>query len=204
MAQSTSSTRFFGSLTQEGQYRLLIEAITDYAFYLLDADGLVSSWNLGAQRFEGYEEAEIIGQHFSRFYTEEDRVTGLPARALAAAARDGKFAGEAWQVRKDGARFWARVTIDPIDDPEGNLVGYIKITQDLTDRKAAETSSSSRGLFKGSAITRSLCLTWTDGSQPGTPVQNGSRATAPLRLSANISHDFTRRKIVEMGNPNAH
>ena len=131
-------SRFDNSLTADGRYRLLIQAVTDYAIYMLDPDGTVTSWNPGARRFKGYEEAEIVGQHFSRFYTEEDRASGLPERALAAAREEGKFEGEGWRVRKTGERFWASVIIDPVRDPAGNLVGYAKITRDLTERKAAE------------------------------------------------------------------
>ena len=131
--------RFAESLTADGRYRLLVNAVTDYAIYMLDINGIVSSWNPGARRFKGYEEAEIVGQHFSRFYTPEDRATGLPERALATAREQGKFEGEGWRVRKDGGRFWASVIIDPIRNRSGDLVGYAKITRDLTERKAAES-----------------------------------------------------------------
>jgi PAS domain S-box-containing protein len=126
------------SLTSDGRYRLLVEAVTDYAIYMLDKNGIVSSWNPGAQRFKGYLPEEIIGQHFSRFYTEEDQKTGLPARALATARREGKFESEGWRVRKDGSQFWAAVLIDPIRSQSGDIVGYAKITRDLTERKKAE------------------------------------------------------------------
>jgi PAS domain S-box-containing protein len=124
----------------DGRYRLLVDAITDYAIYMLDADGRVTSWNAGAHRFKGYEAEEIIGQHFSRFYTEEDRAAGVPARALKTAAEEGRFETEGWRVRKDGARFWAHVLIDPIRTPSGELIGFAKVTRDLTERRAAEQS----------------------------------------------------------------
>ena len=130
--------RLVASLSEEGRYRLLIEAVTDYAIYMLDPDGIVTSWNPGARRFKGYEASEIIGQHFSRFYSEEDRTAGLPARVLEIAKRTGKFEGEGWRVRKDGSRFWAYVVIDPIRSPSGEVIGYAKITRDLTERKVAE------------------------------------------------------------------
>jgi PAS domain S-box-containing protein len=132
------SGRHPGSLSLEGRYRLLVEAITDYAIYMLDPDGVVASWNPGAQRFKGYEAQEIIGQHFSRFYTEDDRNSGLPARALEIAQRTGKFENEGWRLRKDGTRFWAFVIIDPIRSSSGEIIGYAKITRDLTERKNAE------------------------------------------------------------------
>src|SRR4029453_16836824 len=118
--------RYLASLTEEGRYRLLIEAVTDYAIFLLDPLGIVTSWNPGAQRFKGYRADEIIGQHFSRFYTEQDQKTGLPARALEAAQHEGKFEAEGWRVRKDGSQFWAYVVIDPIRSPTGEIIGFAK------------------------------------------------------------------------------
>ncbi|HMJ42675.1 MAG TPA: PAS domain S-box protein [Pseudolabrys sp.] len=134
------SDRHDASLTIDGRYRLLVEAVTDYAIYMLDPTGIVTSWNPGAQRFKGYTPDEIIGQHFSRFYSHEDQKNGVPARALETAAREGKFENEGWRYRKDGTRFWAYVVIDPIRDPSGGIVGFAKITRDLTERKAAEES----------------------------------------------------------------
>ena len=128
------------SLSEEDRYRLLVEAVSDYAIYMLDPTGIVTSWNPGAERFKGYKASEIIGQHFSRFYTDEDRATELPRRALETARREGKFENEGWRVRKDGTRFWAYVVIDPIYLPSGELIGFAKITRDLTERRAAEES----------------------------------------------------------------
>lgn len=125
-------------LSEESRYRLLVEAITDYAVYMLDPDGIVRSWNSGAQRFKGYAPSEIIGQHFSRFYRPEDRAAGLPEKALATAASEGRFESEGWRVRKDGSLFWTHAVIDSIHDPSGNLLGFAKITRDLTERRAAE------------------------------------------------------------------
>ncbi len=133
-----SPGRLSASMSEDGRYRLLVEAITDYAIYMLDPTGIITSWNPGAQRFKGYAADEIIGQHFSRFYTAEDRATELPARALHTARNEGKFESEGWRVRKDGTRFWAYVVIDPITAPDGELIGFAKITRDLTERKAAE------------------------------------------------------------------
>jgi PAS domain S-box-containing protein len=127
-----------GPVTAE-RYRLLVESVTDYAIYMLDPQGIVISWNPGARRFKGYEDHEIIGQHFSRFYTDEDRATGLPERALRQAAEEGRFEKEGWRVRKDGTRFWAHVVIDPILNPgTGRVLGYAKVTRDLTERREAE------------------------------------------------------------------
>lgn len=120
------------------KFELLVQSVTDYAIYMLDLQGRVSSWNPGAQRFKGYEPHEIIGQHFSRFYTPEERERGVPKIALETAEREGRFEAEGWRVRKDGTRFWANVVIDPIRDPKGELVGYAKVTRDLSERRAAE------------------------------------------------------------------
>ncbi|MDB5412593.1 MAG: Histidine kinase [Rubritepida sp.] len=126
------------TLPPEDHYRLLVDAITDYAIYMLSPDGIITNWNAGAQRLKGYRGEEIIGQHFSKFYAQEDRDTGLPERALATAKRDGKFEAEGWRIRKDGTQFWAHVVIDPIQSVDGTILGYAKITRDLTERREAE------------------------------------------------------------------
>ena len=125
-------------IADEERYRLLVGAVTDYAIYMLDPDGRVTSWNPGAKRFKGYTEEEILGEHFSRFYTDEDRQSGLPARALNTAIREGRFEQEGWRVRKDGTRMWAHVIIDPILSPSGTLLGFAKITRDISEQKAAQ------------------------------------------------------------------
>jgi PAS domain S-box-containing protein len=131
--------RFEAAQTSDGRYRLLVESITDYAIYMLDREGRVTSWNPGAKRFKGYEAEEIIGRHFSTFYTDAERSQNVPALALAEAERTGRFEREGWRVRKDGTQFWAHVVIDAIRSPGGELVGFAKITRDLTERRAAET-----------------------------------------------------------------
>jgi PAS domain S-box-containing protein len=132
--------RFKASKSSEGRFRMLIDAITDYAIYMLDPDGTVTTWNPGAKRFKGYDESEIVGENFSRFYTVEDRKARLPQRALETAARVGRFENEGWRVRKDGSQFWAYVIIDPIRDSSGRLIGFAKVTRDLTERRNAETT----------------------------------------------------------------
>lgn len=124
--------------TDEDRYRLLIDGITDYAIYMLDTAGLITTWNAGAERLKGYDAAEILGQHFSVFYTDQDRRDDLPNQALKISAAKGRFEHEGWHVRKDGSRFWAAVVINPILDHTGQLIGFAKITRDLTARKAAE------------------------------------------------------------------
>ena len=132
-----------GSLSREPRdatelYPLLIASVVDYAIFALDPTGRVLSWNAGAQRLKGWKSEEIIGRHFSTFYTPEDKQSGLPAHALAEAARVGRFENEGWRVRKDGTRFWANVVLTALRDTEGKLVGYAKVTRDLTTRRAAE------------------------------------------------------------------
>ncbi|MES1199731.1 MAG: PAS domain S-box protein [Pseudomonadota bacterium] len=118
-------------------FRILVQGVVDYALYMLDPDGRVTTWNVGAERIKGYSAEEIIGQHFSRFYTPEDQARGEPARALAQARDEGRYETESLRLRKDGTRFWAHVVIDPIRDSAGRLVGFAKITRDITERKLA-------------------------------------------------------------------
>jgi PAS domain S-box-containing protein len=116
------------------QFRLLVRGVTDYAIYMLDPEGVVSSWNPGAQRIKGYEPHEIIGRHVSHFYTEEDQALGAPERGLDIARREGRFETEGWRVRKDGSQFRAHVIIDAIPGEDGKVVGFAKITRDITER----------------------------------------------------------------------
>jgi PAS domain S-box-containing protein len=120
------------------EFRLLVQSVTDYAIYMLDPSGRIVSWNPGAQRIKGYRREEVIGEHFSRFYTEEDRRAGLPEIALRTAAQEGRFEKEGWRVRKDGTRFWANVVIDPIRHPDGGIRGFAKITRDISERREAQ------------------------------------------------------------------
>ncbi|MFL6206958.1 MAG: PAS domain S-box protein [Acidimicrobiales bacterium] len=122
----------------EERFRLLVGSVADYAIFLLDPDGRVSSWNRGAERLKGYRADEIIGRHFSSFYTEEDKRNGVPARALATALEDGRWESEGWRVRKDGSLFWANVVITALRGDDGAHRGFAKVTRDLTDRKNNE------------------------------------------------------------------
>jgi PAS domain S-box-containing protein len=122
----------------EDRFQLFVESVKDYALFLLDPSGTVTTWNEGARRIKGYEASEIIGSHFSRFYTAEDIARGHPAEELEIATREGRFEEEGWRVRKDGSRFWASVVISRMTDKSGNLLGFAKVTRDLTERKAAE------------------------------------------------------------------
>ncbi|WP_409334536.1 PAS domain S-box protein [Bradyrhizobium jicamae] len=162
----------------EQRYRRLIEAVVDYAIFQLDPAGVVVTWNAGAQRIKGYTPHEIIGQHFSRFYTEEDRESGVPRRALGEAAQSGRFEAEGWRVRKDGSRFWASVVIDRIVDETGVLVGFAKVTRDISERRLAQETLAK--------------------------VQDQLLASQKLeavgQLSGGIAHDFNNLLMIVMGN----
>jgi PAS domain S-box-containing protein len=134
----TDVHRFEPSLTDDSRYRLLVDAVTDYAIFMLDPAGIVTSWNPGAQRFHGYRASEIVGKHFSTLYTSEDQKAGMPERVLQIVALEGRFETEGWRVRKDNTRFWAHVVIDPIRTPDGEIAGYAKITRDLAKKQRAE------------------------------------------------------------------
>jgi PAS domain S-box-containing protein len=125
------------ALESERRFRLLVQSVTDYAIFMLDPEGHITNWNAGAERIKGYAAPEIIGSHFSRFYTPEDVAAGVPVMALETARREGRFEAEGWRVRKDGERFWASVVIDAVYD-NGLLVGFAKITRDLTERRDAQ------------------------------------------------------------------
>jgi PAS domain S-box-containing protein len=124
-------------IESERSFRLLVQGVTDYAIFMLSPDGYVTNWNNGARRIKGYNENEIVGSHFSRFYTPEDAAAGVPVRALETAARDGRFEAEGWRVRRDGTAFWAHVVIDAIREHDGTLVGFAKVTRDITERRQA-------------------------------------------------------------------
>jgi PAS domain S-box-containing protein len=129
----------FGKLHEsERHFRHLVESVTDYAIFMLNPEGLVTNWNSGAERIKGYKSDEIVGRHFSLFYTEDDRRNGVPQHALATARRLGRFGADAWRVRKGGQLFWASVIINAVHDEDGNFVGFAKVTRDLTERRAIE------------------------------------------------------------------
>ena len=119
-------------------YRLLIESVRDYAIFVLDPSGRVASWNIGAERLKGYRPSEIIGEHFSKFYPPEDIDSRKPQRELEIAIREGRVEDEGWRLKKDGSRFWANVIITALRDETGTLVGFAKVTRDLTERRRAE------------------------------------------------------------------
>jgi PAS domain S-box-containing protein len=169
----TSSERAEASLSADWVYRLLIDSITDYGIYMINPAGIVTSWNPGAQKLKGYTSQEIVGQHFSRFYTDEDQRAGLPLRTLEVALREGRFEAEGWRVRKNGQRFWAHIVVEPIRTSTGAPVGFAKITRDLTDRKLAETKDRQITALKGRAVSL-----------------QSQKMEAIGTLSAGVAHDF--------------
>jgi PAS domain S-box-containing protein len=122
----------------ERRFGLLVQGVTDYAMCMLDATGTITNWNAGAERIKGYSAHEIVGRHFSCFYTEPDREAGMPARTLEVATTAGRFEAEGWRVRKDGTQFWANIIVDAIHDEQGRLIGFAKVTRDLTEKRAVE------------------------------------------------------------------
>jgi PAS domain S-box-containing protein len=155
----------------ERTFRLLVEGVSDYAICMLDTNGRVANWNAGASRIKGYARSEIIGEHISKFYTEEARAAGLPQLALSTAAECGRFEAEDWRVRKDGSRFWANVVIDAIHDEDGTLIGFAKITRDLTERRAVDEK-----------------------------LRQVQRIESVGQLTAGIAHDFNNLLTVILGN----
>jgi PAS domain S-box-containing protein len=144
----------------EQRFRLLVEAVQDYAIFLLDPEGYVTSWNIGAERIKGYKAFEIIGQHFSRFYPEEDVRAEKPARELEIARCEGRVEDEGWRLRKDGSKFWALVVITALKDPSGQIIGFAKVTRDFTERMKAQQQleESQRRLQKSEESLRWLSM----------------------------------------------
>jgi PAS domain S-box-containing protein len=155
----------------EQQFRLLVEGVTDYAIFMLDPDGNVATWNAGAEAIKGYSEAEIVGHHFSEFYTPEDRERGLPAQLLETAATLGTVEAEGWRVGKDGKRFWANVAINALHDADGELIGFAKITRDSSERRNVEEQ-----------------------------LRQAQKMEAIGQLTGGVAHDFNNLLVIILGN----
>lgn len=165
-------------LESERRYRRLVEAVVDYAIFQLDIHGVIATWNVGAERIKGYSAEEIIGRHFSTFYTEEDRAAGIPQRALTTAQSEGRYEAEGWRVRKDGSRFWASVVIDAIYDDSWTLVGFAKVTRDITDRHQAQQELR----------------------ETQERLMASQKMEAVGQLSGGVAHDFNNLLMIIMGN----
>jgi PAS domain S-box-containing protein len=168
-------------LRSEERFRLLVETVQDYAIFMLDPSGLVASWNVGAENIKGYRSEEIIGQHISRFFSAEDVERREPERELEVAVKEGRFHDEGWRIRKGGSRFWASVVITALRDPQGRLVGFSKITRDLTERKQAE-----RALQEAKAEMAHM-----------------ARVTTMGELAASIAHEINQPLSAIVNNANA-
>jgi PAS domain S-box-containing protein len=162
----------------ERRFELLVQAVTDYAIYMLDTEGYVTSWNSGAEKIKGYTADEIIGQHFSRFFTEEQRAERRPWRALETARKHGRFEEENWRVRKDGSQFWALAVLDAVYDEAGELIGFAKVTRDVTERKEAEARLEEM---------RSQLL-------------QSQKMEAIGQLTGGVAHDFNNLLMIILGN----
>ncbi len=205
----------------ERQFSILAKGISDCALYMLDAQGRVANWNTGAARLKGYAEAEVVGSHLSRFYPPEERASGAADAALATAAAQGKFTGQGWRLRKDGSRFWAHVTIERMAGEDGRLLGFAKITRDMTQAKLDEDRIAEAQRHRDAALEnmhQGLCLfdaeerlilrndrflkLWrlpSDACPPGTTLVEVSRQALEARVGAAVSAarlEEARRRIL--------
>ncbi|RKH34187.1 PAS domain-containing sensor histidine kinase [Corallococcus praedator] len=193
-------------LQSEERFRLLVENIQDYAIYMLDPEGRVSTWNAGAERIKNYRAEEVLGQYFGRFYPPEDVARDKPQRALRVAAEEGRFEEEAWRIRKDGSRFWASVVITALYDPQGTLRGFAKVTRDFTQRKQTQERREVE-MLRDAVLARDefLSVASHELKTPLTPLQlkltsllraveNHPEATLPVvRLARDL--DVARRQV---------
>ena len=193
------------ALDDARRLQLLIDGVVDYAVYLISPQGRIATWNTGAQRLKGYSASEIIGQPYATFFTEEDRRAGLPDTALKTAAANGRWEQEGWRVRKDGTLFWAMAVLDAVFDDKGDLIGYAKVTRDVTERLRArerlDESEARFGELVNAVIDYAIfqldpngnILTWNRA-------RNASKATARTKSSASISAAFIPRRIAAPAN----
>jgi PAS domain S-box-containing protein len=183
-------------------FRLLVDRVVDYAIFLLTPDGHVASWNAGAEHLKGYRANEIIGHSFERFYTAEDRAAGLPARLLATARAEGRVEHEGWRVRQDGSRFWADVVITALANHEGQLVGFAKVTRDLTARRQTEQERARR-----MAAERALNAELEDRVQRATTALEDRLealrmlSEASALLASSLEYHTTLQRVVRVAVP---
>ena len=172
-ARSSAEARYMS----EARFRLFVSGVVDYAVYTMDTEGRVTSWNAGAQRIKGYTEREILGRNFARFYTAEDQKAGVPRQALETAARESRYESEAQRVRKDGSVFWAHVVLDPIRDSTGRLLGFVKVTRDVTERRAQQEALE----------------------QARSALAQAQKMEALGQLTGGVAHDFNNLLTVILG-----
>ena len=176
----------------EERFRLLVEGVSEYAIFMLDANGRVATWNVGAERIKGYTASEIIGQHFSIFYPEDARESGWPEHELQVAAEKGSFVDTGWRLRKDGTTFWANVTITALRDDTGRLLGYAKLTRDLTETKRVEAIESCQSAARGDVGRRAQR---TYGRAAG----NSTQGRIPGDAFARTAHSVERNSGLDSG-----
>ena len=202
--RASQRTRVVEALARsEERFHLLVDAVADYAIFMLNPQGIVASWNTGAQRIKGYTEQEIIGQHFSRFYTPEDRASGKPARVLAEARQNGRYEEEGWRVRKDGTRFWASVVLTALRDDKGQLLGFGKVTRDLTERRQAEEDRRQRLVAESVAQMRGefLSVAAHELKTPVTALRGRAQLTLRrFRRSGELSPERVREALEVIDN----
>ena len=173
----------------EERFRLLVDSVQDYAIYMLDPEGIVTSWNVGARRIKGYSAGEIVGQHFSRFSSAEDVALGKPATELAVAKETGRAGDEGWRVRKDGSRFWARVVVTAMRDPDGRLRGFAKVTQDMTRQRHAEALETS-----SADVSNFIAILAHELRNPLAPIRNAVQVQK-IAAPGDPAHDMARQII---------
>jgi PAS domain S-box-containing protein len=187
----------------EEQFRLVVERVRDYAIFSLDPSGIVTSWNAGAQHIKGYQADEILGQHFSRFYLREDQESGKPERDLRLAVAEGRSQHEGWRVRKDGSRFWASTVLTAIHNQRGKLIGFSKISRDLTERKLVEQKlqEANASLAHMARVTTMGELTASiahEINQPLTVIVNNANACRRILFSESPDLDEVREAVVDI------
>ena len=182
----------------EERFRLLVEGVLDYAIYMVDQDGFITSWNSGAERIKGYSREEILGKHFSRFYTREDIDAGVPWEELHKVRTSGRWQAEGWRIRKNGERFWARVTYSALANPDGSLYGFAKVTQDLSEhRRVEDLEKTARNM------NEFIGMLAHELRNPLAPILTSAHAMAHLPLGG-AGHEELRRTIVRQSTQLAH
>jgi PAS domain S-box-containing protein len=187
----------------EERFRLLVEGIADYAIYMLDPAGFVSSWNSGAERIKGYQSQEIIGQHFSCFYSDEDLRQGKPAMALRKAATEGRFEEEGWRVRQDGSRFRANTILTSVRDQKGGLIGFAKVTRDMTEsRRAEEAVQAARGelarVVRATTLGELTASIAHEINQPLASIVNNANASRRILASPEPDLEEVRQAVIDI------